>query len=66
MMAIAAVPAAIVSVLPIALVVRPAVALVLAVWCGLMFGAFVAAYYRHKARDLALPAWEHYLPILRT
>ena len=66
MMAVAAVPAAIVSVLPIALLVRPAVALVLAAWCGLIFGAVVAAYYRHKARDLALPAWEHYLPILPT
>ena len=66
MMAVAAVPAAIVSVLPIALLVRPAVALVLAAWCGLIFGAIVAAYYRHKARDLALPVWEHYLPILPT
>jgi Family of unknown function (DUF6404) len=66
LMAIAAVPAAIVSLLPIALLVRPAVALVLAVWCGLIFGAIVAAYYRRKARDLALPVWEHYLPILPT
>jgi len=65
-MAAAAVPAAIVSLLPIALLVRPAVALVLAAWCGLILGAVLAAYYRHRARDLALPAWEHYLPILPT
>ena len=66
MLAATAVPAAIVSLLPIALLARPAVALVLAAWCGLLLGAIVAAYYRHKARDLALPAWEHYLPILPT
>jgi hypothetical protein len=62
-MAIAAVPAAIVCALPIAVLARPAVALVLAAWCGLVLGALAARYYQRKARDLALPAWEHYLPV---
>jgi hypothetical protein len=62
-MAIAAVPAAIFCALPIAFLARPALALVLAAWCGLVLGALTAAYYHRKARDLALPAWEHYLPV---
>jgi hypothetical protein len=65
-MLIVAAPAAIVCVFPFAFLVRPAVALVLAAWCGLILGAVVAAFWRRKARDLALPAWEHYLPILPT
>jgi hypothetical protein len=65
-MAIVAAPATIVCVFPFAFLVRPAVALVLAAWCGLILGAIVASLYRRKARDLALPAWEHYLPIQPT
>lgn len=64
-MLIAGIPFAIVWTFPSALMARPTIALVLAAWGGLIFGAIVAAYYRHKSRDLALPAWEDYLPILR-
>jgi hypothetical protein len=64
-MLIAGIPFAIVWTLPSALMARPTVALVLAAWGGLIFGVIVATYYRYKSRDLALPAWEDYLPILR-
>jgi hypothetical protein len=63
---IAAAPATIVWMLPLAFIAPPAVALVLAAWGGLVFGALVAGCYRYRARDLALPAWEDYLPVLRT
>lgn len=65
MLLIATVPATIVWLFPLAFLVPPAIALVLAAWGGLIFGLVVAGCYRYRARDLALPAWENYLPVVR-
>lgn len=39
--------------------------LIVGTFAGLVFGALVAAYYRHKSQKLALPSWENYLPMRR-
>ena len=61
-MLIAGVPFALVWALGNAFVSRISVALVLAAWAGLIFGAVVAAYYRHVTKKLPLPSWVDYLP----
>ena len=33
---------------------------------SLLFGALIAAYYRHRLKRLSLPSWENYLPAKRS
>ena len=37
-----------------------AIAVVASLIAGTLFGVIMAAYYRWRARQLALPRWEHY------
>ncbi len=39
-----------------------AIAFLVGICVSLLFGALVAAYYRHKLQRLSLPSWENYLP----